>query len=396
MNMHHLLRKVSNKFSCTIPFLLIICFSLPFNKDSYAQEDDPVKMFQVCGVCHSIGKGKLIGPDLYKVTERRDRDWLIRFIRNSEEVIQSGDEYAIKLFEEYNKVTMPPVTYTDEQINLLIDYIANYDPAQAVVATAPAAPVAPVEIDGKPYVFMSESHHPWAYYRLAFFVSLLLLVLSLVDLIFLKFIKAKFFHISIILITLTIISGITVKEAQALGRQQYYEPDQPIAFSHYIHAGQNQIDCQYCHSTATISKSAGFPSPQLCLNCHNVIQKGTYSGTAEIAKISQSISSGKSIEWIRVHNLPDHVYFNHAQHFKTGKMDCTECHGEVEKMDRVRQVHDLGMGWCIECHRTQQVQFLENEFYAAYKQLHEDLKTNDKTFVSVDDVGGTNCARCHY
>lgn len=393
------LRRVNSKFLISVLLLTLLFFQGLFISKSYSQTDDPVQLFQVCAACHHIGKGKLIGPDLYGVTERHDRDWLIRFIRNSQEVIESGDPYAVKLFEEYNKIPMPPVDYTDAQINILLDYIENYDPekaAAAAAAVAAATPAAEAEIDGKPYVFMEETKHPWSNFRLTFIVSLILIAISLLDLFITKAIKARFIHIVVILISAAVITEVTILESKALGRQQYYEPDQPIAFSHYIHAGQHGIDCNYCHTTVETSKSAGIPSPQLCMNCHNVIRKGTHSGTAEIEKIYQAIESGKSIEWVRVHNLPDHSYFNHAQHVVAGKLDCTECHGDVAKMDRIQQVNSLGMGWCIECHRTREVQFHDNAFYNHYKKLHEDLAEGHKSFISVDDVGGTNCSKCHY
>jgi mono/diheme cytochrome c family protein len=365
-----------------------------FISDARAQAPDGAKLFQVCSACHHIGKGKLIGPDLKGVTERRDREWLKKFIRNSQEVIQSGDPYAVKLFEEYNKIPMPPNNLTDEEINILLDYIENYDPNQA--AAAPAAPAQPLTLDGKPYVFMQDTKHPWQNFRLTFLVSLALIAISLFDLFVTKAVKAKFIHGIIILISAAVIIEVTVLEAKATGRQQYYEPDQPIAFSHFIHAGQNQIDCKYCHTSVTESKHAGFPSPQLCMNCHNVIRKGTHSGTVEIEKIYKALETGQSIEWIRVHNLPDHAYFNHAQHVAAGKIDCTDCHGDVAKMDRIRQVNNLGMGWCIECHRTREVQFTGNDFYKHYPELLKDLQEGRKTFISVDDIGGTNCSKCHY
>ncbi len=376
--------------------LTALLFSAPvFCTESFAQAPDGAKLYQVCSACHQIGKGRLIGPDLKGVTERKDREWLIKFIRNSQEVIQSGDAYAVKLFEDYNKIPMPPNNLTDEEINTLLDYIENYDPNQ-VAATVAAGSSEPQTVDGKPYVFMEETKHPWQNFRLTFWVSVLLIAISVFDLIITRAVKAKFIHLIVILISVAVIAEVTVLESMALGRQQYYEPDQPIAFSHYIHAGQNKIDCQYCHTSVTTSKHAGIPSPQLCMNCHNVVRKGTHSGTAEIEKIYKALETGKSIEWVRVHNLPDHAYFNHAQHVTVGKLDCAECHGDVAGMDRIRQVNDLGMGWCIECHRTREVQFKDNGFYAHYPEYRKALQEGSKTFISVDDIGGTNCAKCHY
>jgi hypothetical protein len=132
------------------------------------------------------------------------------------------------------------------------------------------------------------------------------------------------------------------------------------------------------------------------MNCHNVVRKGTHSGTAEIDKIYKTIEAGKSIEWIKVHNLPDHAYFNHSQHVAVGKLDCKDCHGDVAKMDRIQQVNNLSMGWCIECHRTKEVQFTDNGFYASYPEYQADLRDGKKAIITVDDIGGTNCAKCHY
>jgi hypothetical protein len=132
------------------------------------------------------------------------------------------------------------------------------------------------------------------------------------------------------------------------------------------------------------------------MNCHTVVKSGAKTGTAEIAKIYEALQSGKPIEWIKVHNVPDHVYFNHAQHVKVGKLECQECHGKVEEMDRIVQESTLGMGWCIECHRTKEVQFLENDFYKNYTKLHEEMNAGKRSRVTVDDIGGSECQKCHY
>ncbi|MEJ2595591.1 MAG: cytochrome c3 family protein, partial [bacterium] len=188
---------------------------------------------------------------------------------------------------------------------------------------------------------------------------------------------------------------VLFEEATALGRQQYYQPEQPIWFSHKVHAGQNQIDCQYCHFTADKSLHAGIPPTQLCLNCHNQVRKGKITGETEIAKIYEAIDNKKPIEWIKVHNLPDHVYFNHAQHVTVGKVECQECHGPVEKMDEIFQVNDLSMGWCIDCHRTREID-LNNTFYDQYTQLHEQLSSGDLKRATVAQIGGEECQKCHY
>lgn len=189
---------------------------------------------------------------------------------------------------------------------------------------------------------------------------------------------------------------ITAHEAIALGRSENYEPDQPIKFSHAVHVKQNKIDCLYCHASAEYSKAAGIPSANVCLNCHTLVREGTRTGRFEIDKIHEAIEKQQPIEWVRIHNLPDYTYFNHSQHVTAGKIECQTCHGPVEEMDRVKQVSDLSMGWCINCHRDTEVQFLDNAFYDKYEQLHKDLKEGKIDRVTAEKIGATDCMKCHY
>jgi len=353
-------------------------------------------MFVVCSACHTIGQGKKVGPDLYGVNDRHPQEWLIKFIRNSQEVVQSGDPVAVKLFEENNKIPMPPNNLTDEQIISLLDYIKNYDP-NAAPAVAPVEST-PTTESGEEIAddWFTEDNHMVRDYFTTLMVTLALVVVALIDLFITKIVKAKFVHIVILLISAAVITEITVVEAQNLGRQPGYEPDQPVLFSHKIHAGINRIDCKYCHTTVTESKHAGIPTVNVCMNCHNVVRQGRHSGTTEIDKIISAIQTGKPIEWIKVYNLPDHVFFSHAQHVGAGKLDCTLCHGDVKTMHRIKQVQPLSMGWCIDCHRSREVQFMDNNFYKTYTTLHEEIKEGTRTRVTVDDIGGTECAKCHY
>ncbi len=162
--------------------------------------------------------------------------------------------------------------------------------------------------------------------------------------------------------------------------QQGYEPVQPIAFSHRLHAGEMMIDCQYCHSNAERSPLAGIPAASVCMNCHRFVSAPLGAVRAEdelakkegrtprhivapeIAKLYRAMGlddEGKPdparaplpIAWVKVHNLPDFVYFDHRPHVLAG-VDCQRCHGPVERMERVRQVETLGMGWCVNCHRA--------------------------------------------
>lgn len=233
--------------------------------------------------------------------------------------------------------------------------------------------------------------------RLLIFLTLgFLMALALADLIFFKKVKYKFIHIIIILGGLGVHITLAMQEGTRLSRTQNYAPDQPIKFSHKVHAGQNKTDCEYCHSIASSSKSAGIPSPNLCMNCHKVVTQGTRSGKFEINKIYRAIETGKSIPWVRIHKLPDHVFFSHAQHVNAGKIKCQQCHGMVENMDIVKQAADLSMGWCVNCHRRTSVQFADNKYYETFKKLHEDYKSGKIKKVTVEQVGGIDCAKCHY
>lgn len=234
--------------------------------------------------------------------------------------------------------------------------------------------------------------------RMIFFLFLVVLAgLAVADLIFFKTMKFKMIPIMIFLLSSGWGTKMIVQEAIGLGRSQDYAPLQPIKFSHVVHAGENEIDCQYCHHTAEQSKSAGIPSTNVCLNCHTLVRDATRSGKFEIKKIHAAIDSGKAVEWIRIHRLPDFVFFSHAQHVGAGKLDCALCHGPVEEMHVMRQYADLSMGWCLDCHRSRKVNFTENEYYKmTFKDLREDLEQNVIDSVLVEDIGGTNCMQCHY
>jgi cytochrome c2 len=366
-----------------------------FAERTFSQAPDGAQLFQPCSACHKIGGGRLVGPDLKGVTERRDKAWLHRFIKNSQEMVQSGDATAVKLFEEHNKVPMPPANLTDEQIDIVLAYIENYDPDKAAAAAQATPAITGGEQQATDQGFFEDTKDHRRQYGTSFIITLILMLVALFDLFVTRLIKAKFIHWIVILISLFIISEITVVESMNLGRQPGYEPDQPIKFSHRVHAGDNKIDCKYCHTSVMTSKHAGIPSVNVCMNCHNVVRSGRNTGTAEIEKIYKSIESGKPIEWIRVHNLPDHTYFNHAQHINAGKLACEMCHGDVKTFDRIKQVQPLSMGWCINCHRQTEVQFT-NGYYDRYERLHEELRTGARTRVTVEDVGGTECSKCHY
>jgi hypothetical protein len=231
---------------------------------------------------------------------------------------------------------------------------------------------------------------------LVFVLLSLIMVWALLDLIIFRKIKYKAIPLVILIGVFSYQVVVIYEESVKLGRSSDYEPDQPIKFSHKVHAGQNKIDCRYCHFTAEQSKSAGIPPMDLCLNCHSLVREGTRSGRFEIAKVIEANEKKMPVEWIRIHDLPDHVFFSHAQHVNAGKLDCKECHGDVAQMDVVRQVEDLSMGWCLDCHRKTEVQFANNDFYKSYENLHEQIKSGKVNKVTVDMIGGTDCMKCHY
>tara|TARA_B100000749_G_scaffold280898_1_gene280860 strand:- start:56463 stop:56996 length:534 start_codon:yes stop_codon:yes gene_type:complete len=141
------------------------------------------------------------------------------------------------------------------------------------------------------------------------------------------------------------IKGLTNNKL-SIGYNKGYMPDQPIPFSHQLHAGENKIACQYCHVGTEEVRHAGVPSVNICMNCHLVVK----AGSPHIQKLTEYYTSGKSVPWKKVHLLPDHVKFNHQAHVLAGKQ-CQECHGPVENMETVYQHSDLSMGWCVNCHR---------------------------------------------
>lgn len=232
---------------------------------------------------------------------------------------------------------------------------------------------------------------------LLFFLLGGILTFCLIDLAITHKIKYKLIPIIVFTLAFGYQLKMVAHGAIDLGRKKSYAPDQPIKFSHQIHATENKIDCRYCHTSVDQSKSAGIPPVSLCLNCHSIVRAGSNSGKFEINKIHAAVENNIPIEWIRIHQLPDHVFFSHAQHVNVGKRDCAECHGKVEEMHILRQVEDLSMGWCLDCHDKTAVQFNTNVYYSkSFKELHQKLKAGLIDSVRVSDVGGRECARCHY
>ncbi|MCK9448273.1 MAG: c-type cytochrome [Bacteroidales bacterium] len=377
--------------------MLIILFSFG---ELFAQSPEAERNYQVCRACHNYDGPKLIGPNLIGVNDRHEQDWLIRFIRNSQEMIQAGDPEAVRLFEENDQLIMTPNEHlSDEQIIDILLYIENglqVDPELAAAAAAAETDEEVSAVEDQWQLQMAKERDAHRNTGTTFIITLIILLVVLFDMFVTKLIKYKIIHSVLILIGLVVIGEIAYKEAAVFGRQQYYQPEQPIWFSHKVHADQNEIDCQYCHTVADQGKSAGIPSVNVCMNCHHQVKEGQITGKKEIDKIQKAWETGEPIEWIRVYNLPDHVYFNHAQHVEVAKIDCAECHGEVENMHEVIQIEDLSMRWCLDCHRTTEVMFESNAFYTAFEKLHDQVRNGTIKSVTADMVGGADCMKCHY
>ena len=292
--------------------------------------------------------------------------------------------YANKSIADFKSVLMSPLgkkmeeshvgySFTDEELGYIKTYLATLE-ADTLYETKP-------KVNN----------------IILFFFLGAIITMALIDLFLTKKIRYKLIPILIFIFAFGYQIQMLAEGAMALGRKQNYQPAQPIKFSHKVHATDNKIDCRYCHTTVDDSKSAGIPPVNLCMNCHVIVREGTNSGKFEINKIHAAIENNTSVEWIRIHQLPDHVYFNHAQHANVGKRECQECHGIVEEMHVIKQVEDLSMGWCLDCHDKTAVDFQANGYYSeSFKKLHEELATGAIDSVRVTDIGGRECARCHY
>ena len=428
-----------------------------------------------CGSCHAKNmKDNLTGPALGGVEGRwgdYPREDLYAWIRNSQAMIAQGHPRAVEVWEEWKPTVMTNFpALTDVEIESVLLYINNQYIGEPVDPNGPPTGESAAAGAGSSI---------WLYAGLLLVLVVLSFVLARV-IANLRYMQAVARGedverktlaetltspglIAFLVFAAILFGGYTtVNNAIELGRQQGYQPTQPIKFSHALHAGTNQIECQYCHSGARRSKHSVIPPTSTCMNCHRAIKKGPKYGTAELTKIFASIgydpnsdtyvenydelpreeieviykkwiadnyqqdnggqlgregqevvdeqwgnvvaalTSGRDesiagpIEWPRIHNLPDHAYFNHAQHVAVGKLECQTCHGPVQEMEEVYQYSPLSMGWCINCHRQTPVQFDENPYYESYEQYHEELDAGTRQRVVVEEIGGLECQKCHY
>jgi len=414
-------RAIVRKLSFFLFFLSIVSF-----KNRLLAQDGKAIFQSNCASCHALNKN-LTGPALAGFNTRgpwSDRKQLHAWVHNPVGFM-AKDPYTQGLKQQFGSVMQAFPNLAEKDIDAVAEYIIK----------ASAAPKPPAEGEVGDATSKAKSSDNTLLF------GILTLILAVIALILLQvnsnlkklsddaegipaeepvpFYRNKA-YIYLFTLILFVIGGYYVIEgAIGLGRTKNYQPIQPIYYSHKVHAGKNQISCLYCHGPAQEGKQATIPSINTCMNCHLAINEYTGSagklyaedgteinGTAEIQKIYQYagfdpqtrkyINAGKPVEWIRIHNLPDHVYFNHSQHVKAGKVQCQSCHGPITEMGEVYQFSDLSMGWCVNCHRETKVQFTQNKFYSIYEKFHDDLKKNPSEAITVEKIGGTECQKCHY
>ena len=414
------------------PLALNLFFILSFTFNISAQDPDIAKGKSLynanCAACHKLNK-KLIGPALKGVSAKYEKEWLYSWIKNSAALIKSGDEQAVAIYEEYNKVAMnafPQLSNEDiDNILAYTDYVPEPVAATATVATASgssdSSSITNDIVLGLLVIVL-----------MVLMVTLYLVTKTLKNLaekngvevqvkesqpfsIWRAFIKNQFLIFTSVILLLLSSAYFAYGYMMQIGVDQGYMPVQPIHYSHKIHSGANQIECQYCHSSARVSKHSGIPSLNVCMNCHENIAE--YNGeedlekgytkdfyTNEIKKLYKAVGwdeetqsyTGETepVKWVRIHNLPDFVYFNHSQHVSVAGVDCQKCHGPVEEMEILYQYSSLTMGWCIDCHRESNIKVKDNEYYT---KVHEELsKKYGVEELSIAQMGGLECGKCHY
>ncbi len=441
------MKKVGNHNSNSRKLFLSIALMLAVSFSSFAQDaapaaateaapaaatagGDPVKgkaLFNSnCAACHKLD-AKSTGPALRGVSEKHDMEWIYKWVHNSSDMIKSGDAAAVKLFNENNKAVMTSFPQlSNEDIDNIIAYTSE---PKAEPAPGPGNQTATATAD------QGGSSNNVILGVLALVLVVLVVMLFMVNNVLRKVAKANGIEVApkegkisiwkafvknqflvlVSCILLLLASGYFVYGyLMQVGVDKDYQPIQPIHYSHKIHAGDNEINCKYCHSAARVSKTAGIPSLNVCMNCHkNISEVAETTATpeyskafydAQIQKLYDAVGwdkttqsyTGKTqpVKWVRIHNLPDFVYFNHSQHVTVGGIECQTCHGPVETYEVQKQFAPLTMGWCVDCHRKTEVKMEGNGYYT---KIHEELSKKygvDK--LTEAQMGGLECGKCHY
>lgn len=398
---------------------------------------------QNCAACHALNR-KMTGPALANVATRLteeeglDCDWIYSWVKNSAGMIASGDSYANKIYAEYNQSAMTAFpTLSNQDINNILAYTAAPPPAPlaAVVTDGPATGGEGSGSDISNNIILG---------ALAMVFGILVIMLLLVNRTLRKiaeangvqvvkadaeqrtpiwkaFVQNQFLVLVSVIFLLLGSAYFAYDWMSQIGVDQGYAPVQPIHYSHKIHAGDNKIECKYCHSSARVSKHSGIPSLNVCMNCHKSIYEYTgnpegpsaedlangYTNefyTKQIKKLYKAVGwdeetqqytgEAQPVEWVRIHNLPDFAYFNHSQHVSVAGVECQTCHGPVEEMEVMYQYSPLTMGWCINCHRETEVNVADNGYY---EKIHAELsKKYGVEKLTAAQMGGLECGKCHY
>ena len=444
-------------------FLLVLTsFSFQISAQIF-EGGDPVKgekLFKSnCAACHKITNEALAAPGLGGIADRwgSTDEMLVQWVKNPKKAIDSGDDYVNKMYNSNKgKFGMMAGQLVDEaQIKDIMAYIQN----------------PPAKADGGAAVKTNECET--IHDNDTIFTGSSTIWYVLIALVFLILAASTFSVSKALKTTLDIQEGkepIALTPGQALkawmwkrrvlvgilgfvitcwligagysdlmdiGVYEGYEPEQPIQFSHAIHNCENDIDCEYCHFLARKSKHAGIPPVNVCMNCHKGVVEGSRTGTTEISKIHEAIGfdattrsykenyEEKPIKWVKVHNLPDHVFFSHQQHVEVGGINCKQCHGPVQTFvsGRIAPVEEINaqegipglvqlekptltMGWCVECHNKKEIDLTTSGYYQEmHKRMTEKgnelgnkeyARIMDDGKVTVREMGGWECAKSHY
>ncbi|MFM7565820.1 MAG: c-type cytochrome [Flavobacteriales bacterium] len=438
--------------------LVLFCFLMFINEDAFSQ--GKALFEGRCNSCHQIdknGTGPMLKGAKKRWADANEKDLIVEWVINNEALRASKkSKRALEIYNEYNKSPMTVFSeLTPKQVNEILDYVD----AEAAKGAAGADKSKDKGTSGATDESKEEgSGSGTLWYVIA--VLFLVIILSVggvrrqlqvassgneelnkltyweeIKQLLWKYRKTTAVSVLVLVLSL-VVYGFNM--LYSINIMEGYQPSQPIAFPHDKHAGLNGIDCKYCHNSVAKSKSAGLPTVNVCMNCHKQINGKTEQQQAEIAKIYAAAGwnpnlkpaggytgNTKPIVWNKVHVLPDHVYFNHSQHVTVGGIDCKQCHGDMTKQNQtarvtpvsdINKLHDeddkiiqltkptLTMGWCIECHGKKKVE-IGNGKNAYYDEIHSRLMKNKALYkqylkgdqkITASELGGWECAKCHY